>query len=572
MIAFPPQKLKEILLEEGVVEESVFDLALREADRKMQNICDVVVSQGIITEDYLLSIIARSLNVSRVNLGALQINEEVLKLVPEDVAKKRKVIAFGKDESGIVQVAMEDPTDLETIDYLARKIGSPVKPFLASEKELNRGFLLYERQLTQDYKKVIEAAVQESIRQKLKGETEEDWARNVPIVEVVKNLIEYAFSSRASDVHFEVMDEEILVRYRIDGILHEIIRMPKEIHRALVARLKILSSLRVDEHTHPQDGRFRQKVGGGAVDIRVSIIPTFYGEKVELRLLPASQKPYSFAELGMFDSTIKSIENAIGKTFGMLIVCGPTGAGKTSTLYAVLNKINRPEVNIVTIEDPIEYDMKYVNQMQVNVPAGITFASGLRSILRQDPNVIMVGEIRDAETAGIATQSALTGHLVLSSLHTNDSPSAIPRLIDMGIAPFLVAAVVNSVSSQRLVRKIHLDCVESYIPDKDVLKNIEDQFVTLGIPKEQARVPKMFYRGRGCKACGYTGYLGRIGIFEVLDMSEKLRKLVISPEFDLDKLRMTAREEGMVSMFEDGVRKVELGMTTVDEVFRAIQM
>ncbi len=569
MIALPPEKLKEILTKSGVLDREMFDALQDEAEHKRQDVGEIIISRGLINRDYFYLLISKALGVERVNLGAVGINEDVLHRVPEDVARQRNVIVFARDQNGTYEVAMENPTDLETIDFLTLRLGAPVKPYLATEDDLNRGFLLYQQQLTQDFQKIIEDNIRQSLRLKAKGNLEEA-AADLPIVAIVDNLLSYAISSRASDVHFEVLDDAVLVRFRIDGILHEIVRMPKEIHPAIVARIKILSELRVDEHTHPQDGRFRYKVGGDTIDIRVSIIPTFYGEKVEMRLLTAAQKPLSFGELGMFDDTIKLITDATSKSYGMLLVCGPTGAGKTTTLYSVMNILNKPSVNIVTVEDPIEYDMRFVNQMQVNNAAGITFASGLRSILRQDPNIIMVGEIRDAETANISVQSALTGHLVLSSLHTNDSPTAIPRLMDMGIPPFLVSAVLNAVSSQRLTRKIHMDCIESYTPSKDLLLNIEKQIRELNLP-EEVRAPKTFYRGKGCDACNHTGYLGRIGIFEVLNISEEIRKLIISPTFDLDVIRKKAREEGMITMFEDGLRKVELGMTTIEEVFRVMR-
>ncbi len=571
MIDLSPQKLKEILTKAGIIDSDTFDKVATEASRNRQNIADVVISSGLINKDYFYLLLSKSLGVERVNLGAIGIDEKVLHLLPEEIARSRKSIVFAKDADGYFEVAMENPTDLEAIDFLSLKLQGKVRPFLATEEDLNRGFILYQEQLTQDFKKIIDDSVRASLRSRVRGGDITQFAADVPIVDIVDNLMSYAISSRASDVHFEVLDDGILVRFRIDGVLHEIIRMPKEIHPAIVARIKILSSLRVDEHTHPQDGRFRYKVGGDIIDVRVSIIPTFYGEKVEMRLLSATQKPLSFQELGMFEDTVKFVSEAISKSYGMVLVCGPTGSGKTTTLYSILNILNRPDVNIVTIEDPIEYDMRYINQTQVNTAAGITFASGLRSILRQDPNIIMVGEIRDNETADIAVQSSLTGHLVLSSLHTNDSPTAIPRLVDMGIPPFLVAAVMNAVSSQRLVRKIHMDCVESYTPTKDVYMNIESQIKEFSSDGILIKPPKTFYRGKGCAACNYTGYMGRIGIFEVLEVTEKIRSLIISRDFDLDNLRKLAREEGMVTMFEDGLRKVELGMTTIEELFRVMR-
>lgn len=570
MISLPQSKIKEMLVNAGILNAETFDSLSVEAERKRQNVMDLVISQGLITSDYYYTLLARILGYERVNLGTVVINEEVMHLIPEDVARIRKVIVFLKDADGVYHVAMEDPTDLETIDYLSLKLKGRIKVFFASEDDLNRGFILYQKKLTQDFKKIIDDSVRESLKLKTDKDLKEA-AQDVPIVAIVDNLLEYAISSRASDIHFEALDDVILVRFRVDGVLHEIIRMPKEIRPAVTARIKILSGLRVDEHTHPQDGRFRFKIGDGVIDIRVSIIPTFYGEKVEMRLLAGAQKPISLSDLGMFDDGIKMIESGIKKTYGMVLVCGPTGSGKTTTLYSVLNILNRPEVNIVTVEDPIEYDMRYVNQTQVNVAAGITFASGLRSILRQDPNIIMVGEIRDAETANIAVQAALTGHLVLSSIHTNDAPTTIPRLIDMGVAPFLAAAVLNVISAQRLARKIHIDCIESYNPDEEMKKVITRELSSMNINSDIARLPKVFFRGKGCAACNHTGFLGRIGIFESMEVSESIRKLMISPDFSLDGVREIARREGMITMVEDGLRKVELGMTTIEEVFRVIR-
>ncbi|MCX6788725.1 MAG: GspE/PulE family protein [bacterium] len=570
MINLPQERLKELLFKAGIINQQAFDIVAEESIRKQQNISDMLISQGIVNKEYLLLLIAQNLGVDRVNLGVVKVDPAVLNLVPEDVARRKKVIVFGREVDGRYKVAMDDPSDLETIDYLALKLGQQVRPYLATEEDLNRGFVLYGEKLTQDFQQVIETSVRESLRSKARGDVQKE-AQDLPIVAIVDNLLSYAISSRASDAHFEALDDSILVRFRVDGVLHEIIRMPKEIHPAVIARVKILSNLRVDEHTHPQDGRFRYRVSGMAVDIRVSIIPTYYGEKIVMRLLSSSQKPLSLNELGVSDADIKMLNDSIKKTYGMVISAGPTGAGKTTTLYSLMNIMNKPDVNIVTIEDPIEYDMRYINQMQVNVAAGITFAAGLRSILRQDPNIIMVGEIRDAETANIAVQSALTGHVVISSLHTNDAPTAIPRFIDMGIPPFLISAVLNTIVSQRLVRKIHVDCIESYVPEPAFLEEIKRELGLSGIDKNSVKIPKTFYRGKGCIACGHTGYLGRLGIFEVMNITEEVRKLIISPQFNLDLLRLLARREGMTTMFEDGLRKVELGSTTIEELLRVIR-
>lgn len=570
MISLPDNQVKELLVRAGVIDEKSFELVKTEAARKNQNPIDVLVSTGVFTRDYFYTLLAKTLGLERVNLANVQIDEAVMEKIPEETARQKKVIVFGKDEDGSYLAAMEDPTDLEAVDFLKRRLNGFVKPYLATEEDLNRGFLLYNKQLTQDFKKIIEASVQETLRLKARGDLKEV-GEDLPVVAIVENLLSYAMSSRSSDIHIEALEDAVYVRFRIDGVLHEIISMPKEIRPAIVARIKILSSLRVDEHTHPQDGRFRYQVGDQFVDIRVSIIPTFYGEKVEMRLLADSMKPLSFQSLGMFDDSVRMLQEGIKKTYGMVLVCGPTGSGKTTTLYSVLNVLNHPEVNIVTIEDPIEYDMRYVNQIQVNPAAGVTFASGLRSILRQDPNIIMVGEVRDPETADIAVQAALTGHLVLSSIHTNDAPTAIPRLIDMGIPPFLVSAVVNVISAQRLARRICHECIESYEPEPQLREGIEREIEMLKTISEGAHVPKVFYRGKGCQACGFTGFLGRLTICEVMLVSESIRKLIISPKFDLDELRNLARKEGMVTMVEDGLRKVEMGLTTIEEVFRIIR-
>lgn len=570
MISLPLAKLKEILVKSNIVSEETIDGLYEEAERRKQNVIDLVISEGLIKEDSFYDLLAKSFGVQRINIGAIKIDEDVLRLIAQDVAERKKVILFKKEPDGSVDAAMEDPTDLGTIDFLKLRLKSEIHPYLATDDDLNRGFVLYQKQLTFDFKKIIEESIKASLASKTKENLKEA-ALDLPIVAIVDNLLGYGASSRASDIHFEVLDDAVLVRYRIDGILHEIIRMPKEIHPAIVARIKLLSTLRVDEHTHPQDGRFRHKISDQIVDIRVSIIPTYYGEKVEMRLLSASQKPLSFSELGMFDETIKSLEEAFTKSYGTVLICGPTGAGKTTTLYSILNMLNRQGVNIVTIEDPIEYDIRYVNQMQVNAATGITFAAGLRAILRQDPNIIMVGEIRDDETANIAIQSALTGHLVLSSLHTNDAVSAIPRLIDMGVLPFLVSSVLNAVSSQRLARKVHMDCVESYAVPSELISNVQKQMREMNLDTDKLKIPKILYKGRGCSSCGNTGYLGRIGVFEVLKITETIRAVIMDPNFSLDILKKKAREEGMTTMFEDGLKKVELGMTTIDEVFRVIR-
>ncbi|MFA5099039.1 MAG: GspE/PulE family protein [Candidatus Paceibacterota bacterium] len=568
MLQIPSQKLKEILAKEDLISAENFDKIAVESKRMGQNIVDVLISQGIVKPDYFYVLASKYFGVEKVDLGGRAIEEKTLRKLSEELARQKRVIVFNEEADGTLDVAMEDPSDLATIEFLEKNLKAKIKAFLATADDLNRGFAFYGRHLTEDFKQIIEENIQASLRKKI-GDVKEA-AKDVPIVAIIDNILSYAISLQASDIHIEILENLILIRYRIDGVLHEIIRIPKEVHPAIVARIKLLGNLKIDEHLKPQDGRFRHKIGPDIIDIRISIIPVFYGEKVEMRLLPSTQRPLSMEELGILEDTRKIIEENIKKTYGMVLVCGPTGSGKTTTLYSILNILNRPEVNIVTIEDPIEYDIKYINQTQINPVAGITFAAGLRSILRQDPNIIMVGEIRDEETAEISVHSALTGHLVLSSLHTNDAATAVPRLVDMKVVPFLVAAVLNVVIAQRLVRKICLNCIESYAVNKDTSDFLEKQLKEVN-PYSKLKVPKFLYRGKGCTVCHNTGYRGRNGIYEVLNIDEELRKLIVKPEFALGDLNEIAKKKGMVTMFEDGIRKAALGMTTVEEVLRVIR-
>lgn len=567
MVKISTQNLREELVKEGLIDEKTFDELAAEGERLGQNVADILVSRGIISQEFLMSVLARYFGVPRADLFAREIDSEALHLIDEEVARKRNAIAFQKEADGSIDVAMVDPSDLETIEYLSRNLHVKVNPYFATVGELQKGFALYGAQYTQDFKKLIEDSIRESLTSRAKGE--EEAAKEIPVIRIVDNILAYAVALRATDIHIETLEDTILVRYRIDGILREILRMPKEVYPAIVARIKLVAGLKIDEHMRPQDGRLREKIGNDFIDVRVSLIATFYGEKIQMRLLASTQKPYSLEELGVFPDMQKIIMENIKKTFGMFLVTGPTGAGKTTTLYSVLGLLNKPTVNIVTVEDPIEYEIKYVNQTQINPQAGVTFASGLRAILRQDPNIIMVGEIRDQETAEMSVNAALTGHLVLSSLHTNDAPTAIPRLVDLKIQPFLVAATLNVIIAQRLVRSVCKVCIYSYTPSPEITNFFKRELVTEG--GEQAHIPTTLYRGKGCAQCGGSGYFGRIGIFEVLNVNEKIRALAVSEDFSLDRLREEAKKQGMISMIQDGLRKVEIGMTTIEEVLRVIR-
>ncbi len=563
----PNDKLKELLIAEGLTTSEVFDEIVLEAARMEQNLPDILISRGIMTEEYFSEVLGNYFGVKKANLSSQNVDESILHLLPEDISKDKRAAAFQREPDGSIAVAMEDPSDLEATEFLRRYLNSEIRPYLASANDLNFALSLYSKGGAEDFRKLIEENVAATMRSRATGI--EEAAQDLPIVAIVDNIVAYAATTRTSDIHMEIFEDTLLVRFRIDGVLREILRLPKEVHPSLSARIKLLAALKLDEHSRPQDGRFRQKIGRDFIDLRVSIIPTFYGEKVEMRLLAGTQRPLAFEEIGMLEDTIKIIQDNIKKTFGMILISGPTGSGKTTTLYSILNTLNKPEVNIVTVEDPVEYNIKYVNQTQINPAAGITFASALRSLLRQDPNIILVGEIRDEETGEISVNAALTGHLVLSTVHTNDAPTVIPRLLDMKIQPFLVAAVLNLAMAQRLVGRICSDCIESYKPDDAIIQIIKSQMKDLGA--EDYKPAKVFYRGRGCNKCGHSGLRGRIGIFETMNVDEEIRKFISETEFSLDGLRKLTRKKGMITMFEDGVRKVERGMTTIEEVLRVIR-
>ncbi len=561
-------QLKNKLVQENLISPEKFDAFADEAERKNENLIDKLISEKIVERNFINEFIAATLGVGIANLSVMGVDDKVVKMLPEEIARQRRVVAFKQEPDGTFDVAMIDPSDLGTIEFLQERLNGEIRTYLATPEDLGRAFSIYGMQMTRDFKKIIEENIQESLRNSSKNI--EEASLQVPIVAIVDNLISYAASLRASDIHLEILEESTLVRYRIDGILYEILKIPKEVHTALVARIKILSGLKIDEHHQPQDGRFRYPISNQFIDIRVSIMPTFYGEKLEMRLLESTQTPLSFEELGMTEANSKILIENLKKAYGMIISCGPTGSGKTTTLYSMMNILNKPTVNITTVEDPIEYNIKYVNQTQINPTAGITFANGLRALLRQDPNIIMVGEIRDSETAGISVQAALTGHLIITSLHTNDAPTAIPRLVDLQVQPFLIAATVNLIVAQRLIRKICRQCVYSYETPPEVADLVKRQLGELNI-NDDSSIPKVIYKGRGCPSCNFFGYRGRLGIFELLEIDDKIKKLIIEPQFSLENIKKEVLASGFKTMFEDGLYKVQLGETTVEEVLRVIR-
>jgi len=558
------KEFERLLLKEKVVSEPEFEEAKEEAIRSNRTLVNVLLGRGSISEEYLTELLSSYFKVPITNLEGVEDKKEVVKMVPEEFAKKNELAAFDWDpEKRILKLAMLDPGDFQTVKFLEAKLNCKILVHITTPANLNRAFRQYEKKLEETFTEVISENIKKATT--LSGEIDlAKVAREVPIVTILNAVLEHAVGLTATDIHFEPLGDISLVRYRIDGILREILTLPKIVHPFLIARVKVLSNLAIDEHRKPQDGRFRFQGASGISDVRVSIVPILEGEKVEMRLLKPQERPWNFSDLGLGPKDEKLINENLEKTQGMIIGCGPTGCGKTTTIYASMRILNKPKVNVMTIEDPVEYSIPRINQIQVNPKAGITFASGLRSIIRQDPDIIMVGEIRDKETAEIAVHAALTGHLVLSTLHTNDAASAITRLIDIGIESFFLEATLNLIIAQRLVRKVCLNCIESYKPSLETKKLIKAQ---LSLAEVEAEVPETMYRGRGCKVCGHTGYSGRIGIFECLDISKNIRKLILK-KATASEIKAQAIKEGMTSIFQDGLRKVETGVTSIEEVLR----
>ncbi len=561
MLHIPKNELKKTLLTSGFIDALSFEKAVSEAEKTDRDVTNILVEHGDISEEYLAEILADYFGVEFVALKKIKIPDDAIREISEEVAKKRKVIPFEITPEGNLKVAVEDPGDLDTINFLQKETGKHIIPYITTATDLREALGVYKKSITSDFKKIIEENVAKS---KAQGQDVEQMAKDLPVINILNTMIEYAISQRASDIHLERLPHEFIVRFRVDGILHDVINLPINVHPAVVARIKILSDLKIDEHRLPQDGRFRYETESHSTAIRVSIIPAFYGEKVVLRLLEESERFLTLEELGLSQRNLKLVDAAIRQPHGMILSTGPTGSGKTTTLYTILHILNRPEVNISTVEDPIEYDIKRVNQIQVNPKINLTFADGLRSLLRQDPDILMVGEIRDKETADMAIHSSLTGHLVLSTLHTNDAPGSIPRLIDMGVEPFLLASTLNLTIAQRLVRKICKACVTSIKLSEDELAKMQKALKALN---PLAKIPNKLYKGKGCQECGGSGFRGRIGIFEVLEVTPGMQAL-ISQKVSEEKVTEQALKDGMVTMLEDGFTKVEAGVTTLEEVLR----
>lgn len=512
---------------------------------------------------------AKILGIPFVELEGLEgpgISPEVLNMIPEQVARRYKLIPFNLT-GDVLSIAMVDPLDIQVIQFIEKKTGKKTTRFLALEKDILDA-------IGDQYSQNLTSEVVSALKEVSSGMTEEpkqsefdkaEVIKEAPVTNIVTQLLDYAVKTKASDIHVEPEENQTRVRYRIDGILHEKIILPKKVHEAVVSRVKIMAGLKIDERRLPQDGRFSFTDSGADIDLRISTLPTIFGEKIVLRLLPKSQKPPTLLELGLRASALKSLDVQLTRTHGIILICGPTGSGKTTTLYSILSRLSSSRVNILTVEDPVEYHIDGANQVQVNPQIGLTFASALRSFLRQDPNIILVGEIRDAETSELAIQAALTGHQVFSTLHTNSASGSLPRLLDMGMEPFLLASSVNAIQGQRILRRLCQNCRYPYTPPPEVASNIAQVLGNLA-PRNALQL----YKGKGCNECGGLGYAGRVGIFEVLVVTDKIMRLTLERASSAD-IEKQAILEGMMTMKQDGYLKVLEGVTTLEEVLRVAQ-
>lgn len=539
---------------------------------------DFLIEKKALEESKLLEIKSEELAVPIIDLRNQEITEPILNLVPEPIARRHQVISFAKEKQQL-SLAMTDPTDLQTKEFIKKKTGLDIKVFLIGKSSLDFGLSKYHTNLEGEIKNIVAENKAEAELGGKEGDADDElkkMAQEIPVVRVVDTLLEYAVIEKASDIHIEPQETAVTVRYRIDGVLHDVMTLPKAIQAALVARIKVLSNLKIDEHRLPQDGRYKIEKEGYKFSLRISTIPVFDGEKVVIRLLDESSKAMSLEQLGFLEQQLDIVNRNIRKPHGMMLVTGPTGSGKSTTLYAILTILNTKKVNISTIEDPVEYRIPGANQMQVNSKIGLTFAIGLRALLRQDPNIIMIGEIRDQETAEEAMHAAMTGHIVLSTLHTNSAAAAPPRLIDIGIQPYLIASTTNAIMAQRLVRLICEDCKTTQEVDAETTTSLNKQFKidTLmavlnshKISEEKKFENLTFYEGKGCDKCSNTGYRGRIGIHEILENTPEIQDLIVR-QATSQEIEAKAAEQGMITMWQDGFIKAVQGQTTIEEILR----
>lgn len=574
--------------------------ALREEEKtEKKPLQDVAIKSGAISEKELTKLYSAEIEIPYAEFNPRDLPKEILKTIPEKIARQYKAIVFQVDEEGNRLIALEDPDDIQAINFLRKQLGANIKLHIATETNIKGALDQYRGNISSELTKVIASDTETEVEDE--EITEDQVAEDSPIAQTVNLIIEYGVKAGASDIHIEPREGYVIIRYRVDGVLREANKLPRKLLGSLVSRIKILSNLKIDEHRAPQDGRFKVEVAGAVFALRVSTLPIVDGEKVVMRILNESSKPQTLEELGFWGVALKVLQTSIIQPHGMILVTGPTGSGKSTTLFSVLSMLNKPSVNISTVEDPVEYRIFGANQVQVNPMAGMTFPAALRALLRQDPNVIMVGEIRDGETATLGVQAALTGHLVFSTLHTNNAATCLPRLLDMKIEPFLIASTVRAVVGQRLVRRLCPHCRIKFAPDDVFLKQIavtfrldkpevmkyvhalEEQALAggIGVPDEKTvdkasealastdNTIKMLWNANpeGCDNCNHSGYRGRIGIYEVLDNSVEIQKQIVSNETS-DSIQTTAIQGGMVTMQTDGLVKALRGWTTVEEVLR----
>jgi len=560
------------LVESKVISEA--EAEQLEIDTLHQNspIFEYLLSQGKIKKSDILKIQAGFLNVSFVDISTISANPQALTFVSEPIARRYTIIPYEFDsKTEVLSIASADPLNISLLDFLERKTGKKIVFSLAYAGDIEKVInAVYTKGLSPEVKDALEEVGNNKSNQSEKVD-QSTVVKEAPIAKIVDTILEFAVKGRASDIHIEPEEGKTRIRYRIDGILQEKLSLPRSLHDSLASRIKILSQMKIDERRIPQDGRFSFKVGEQEVDLRVSTLPTVHGEKVVMRLLKKTGGLPTLAKLGLRGAQYQDLAEAITKPYGIILVTGPTGSGKTTTLYSVLTKLNKPTVNIVTLEDPVEYQIQGINQVQINPQAGLTFANGLRSFLRQDPNIILVGEIRDTETTQLAIQAALTGHLVFSTLHTNDAATAIPRLIDLGGEPFLISSVLNASLAQRITRKICENCKELYIPTPEILNNIKEVLNSLLPNKYVKGEPIQIARGKGCQECNFTGYLGRIAIFEVLKITSAINRMILK-ESSAKEIETQAKSEGLITMKQDGYLKVLEGVTTIEEILRVAEV
>lgn len=570
-------EIEDALLKLGLINENQLELIKIESVNTGEPIEEIVEKMKMVSPEDLIRAWGLVFGMPYIDLEDVNVNQDILFKIPENVARKYKIVAFAK-KNGKLQIAISDPHNLqalEALEFIKQQNNYNVGIFIASDNGISYILNQYGT-LRKEVGKALEEAIPENIGiEEVSEEEVEDKDRlnkviqDAPISKVVSLIIKYAVSSKASDIHIEAEEKEIKVRYRIDGVLKQTITLPKHLLPAIVSRIKILANLKIDEQRLPQDGRFRNKFDGKEIDFRVSTFPSVNGEKVVMRILDTSTGILSLEQLGVMGSGFETLEKNIKKPHGMILVTGPTGSGKSTTLYAIIDRINNEGVNIVTLEDPVEYHMNGVNQSQIKPEIGYTFASGLRSILRQDPDVVMVGEIRDFETAEMAVHAALTGHIVLSTLHTNDAAGAIPRLIDMKVEPFLIASSVNVIVAQRLVRKVCSSCVTKRKPNAKELAAIREEINKMPEKEKKEinitdiKIPEP----KGCDKCQETGYKGRIGVYEVFSVDKPIEELIVK-EVSASSIAKKAIENGMLTLKQDGILKVLKGITTLEEVWR----